>query len=454
MKQIMRKPVHLLLLYGLAALSLLLARPAAAITIDRVVSPGGIEAWLVQDHTLQLVTIELSFTGGAVDDPLGKAGLANMAASLLDEGAGALDSQAFQGRLEDLASSVSFSASHDYVTGSLRTITAQTDAAFELLRLALTEPRFDAEAVARIRGDLVAGVRRRDENPNAIAGRVWWRNAFADHPYARPTDGTEETIAAITADDLHGFVKQRLARNVLRIAVVGDITPEALQPLLDKTFGALPADAAPSTIPDGVARDAGALLLVKKPIPQSVAIFGEEGIKRSDPDWYAAFVDNYVLGGGGFSSRLMAEVREKRGLAYGVGTYLLPMRSGAVLLGQVATQNGRVVESIEVIRQEWQRFHDDGPTAQELADAKTYLTGSFAAQLDSTGHIAGTLIQLQQETLGIDYLDRRNALIDGVTLDEAKRVAKRIFDPAALGFTVVGSPTNLTPTKEVSAGGS
>jgi zinc protease len=442
---------------SLASLSALVtvhvvAVPARDVTHDSVVSPGGVEAWLVQDHSLPIITLELSFRGGAATDPAGKSGLATMTTALLDEGAGSLDSQEFQGREEDLASALRFGAGQDYVTGGLSTTRASMPAAFELLRLALNEPRFDDEAVARIRGDLIAETARRLENPDAIAGRVWWRNAFPGHPYGRPSDGTASDLKAIAVADLRQFTRQRLARDVLKIGIVGDITPDELKPLLDKTFGALPAKAAPVSLPDATAQNGGVLLLVKKAIPQSIAVFGEPGIKRDDPDWYAATIDNYLLGGGGFGSRLMREIREKRGLAYGVNTYLVPERLSGVIYGTVATQNDRVAESIALIRQEWQRMRDDGPTAQELADAKTYLTGSFALQFDSTGHIAGILLQLQQDNLGIDYLERRNALIGGVTLDDAKRVARRLYDPAALAFAVVGMPAKLTPTREVDAG--
>lgn len=442
-----------ILIAGSLLAGLLFTSPAKAITIDRVVSPGGIEAWLVQDHTLPVVTLDFSFAGGAATDPKGKTGLATMTASLLDEGAGPLDSLAYQGRLEDLATSVDFSASRDYLTGSLHTVKKNTDAAFDMLRLSLTKPRFDAEPVSRIRGDLIAEVARRTESPNAIANRVWWQDAFGSHPYARPADGSAATLVAITTKDLRQFVHDRFGRDGLTIGVVGDISPEELKPLLDKTFGVLPAHAVAAPTPDVVADEAGALLLVKKDIPQSVATFGERGIKRDDPDWYAAYVVNYILGGGGFASRLMTEVREKRGLAYGVYTYLVPLRHSGVIVGGVATQNGRIAQSIDIIRQEWQRMHDDGPTEEELADAKTYLTGSFPIQLDSTGRIAGMLVQLQQDKLGIDFINKRNGLINAVTLADAKRVAKRLFDPAALGFAVVGSPAKLTPTREVSGTG-
>jgi zinc protease len=439
---------------GLIAGLTVFALPADAVTIDRVVSPGGIEAWLVQDHTLPIVTMNVSFLGGAATDPADKAGRATMTTSLLDEGAGPLDSQAFQGKLEDLASSVRFDASQDYANGALSTIRQNVDATFDLFRLALTEPRFDDEAVARIRRDLIAAVARRNEQPRAIASRIWWAHAFGDHPYARPNDGTEKTLAAITVPDLRQFVHDRFARDALKIAVVGDLTPDELKPLLDKTFGALPPQAAPFALPEARMQETGALLLVKKPIPQSVVAFGQPGIKRDDPDWYAATVVNHILGGGGFTSRLMTEVREKRGLAYGIGSYLVPLRATGVILGTVATENQQVGESIALVRQEWQRMHDEGPTEAELKDAKTYLTGSFPLQFDSTGHIAGLLVQIQQENLGIDYLDRRNALIESVTLADAKRVAARLLDSKALLFAVVGTPANVTPTKVLDGKGS
>jgi zinc protease len=444
-----------ILLRRLALLLALAILPAAAraLTIQPVVSSGGVTAWLVEDHSLPIVSLELSFRGGAATEPKDKDGLARMTTALLDEGAGDLDSQAYQAKLEDLASSIRFDASQDYVTAALTTVTRNVDPVFDLLRLSLTAPRFDPEPVARNRADHIAAAAERAENPNAIANRVWWRNAFGDYPYARPTDGTAASLAAITVDDLKRFIRDRFGRDVLTIAVVGDITADALKALLDRTFGALPAHAAPVELAEATPDAAGALLLAKKPIPQSVAAFGEPGPKRDDPDWYAAYIDNYILGGGGFASRLMQEVRVKRGLAYGVYTYLVPMLHSGVILGGVATQNARIAESIGLIRAEWQRMHDEGPTAEELANAKTYLNGAFPLQLDSTRRIAGVLIQLQQDKLGIDYLDRRAALINGVTLDDAKRVARRFFDPARLGFAVVGTPTGLKPTREVSATG-
>lgn len=443
-----------IILLALGALALATGPARAANKVQAVTSAAGITAWLVEDHSLPVVTVDVSFRGGAALDPPDEAGLANFTADLLDEGAGELDSPTFQGKLEDLATSMEFSASEDGVSASMRTITANLAPSLDLLRLALTAPRFDEPAVTRVRGQLLAQLARNQREPHYIASRLWFRNAFGDHPYARPLRGTPETVERIAADDMRHFVRERFGKDMMIIGVVGDIAPATLRDLLDKTFGALPAHAAAASVPEVQPNAAGSLLLAKMPIPQSVVTFGEPGIKRDDPDWYAAFVVNYILGGGGFGSRLTEEVREKRGLAYSVATGLDPLQHSGLILGSVATQNGRLAQSLDIIRAEWRRLRDEGPTEKELENAKTYLTGSYALSLDSTGQIAATLVAIQRDKLGIDYLERRNALIDKVTLADAKRVAHRLFDPDKLSFVVVGSPENLDGAKEVAPDGS
>jgi zinc protease len=445
------------LIRAVAALLLLLlpaALPAAAATkIEAVTSPGGITAWLVEDHSLPVVTFDVSFRGGAALDPKDKAGLATLTADLLDEGAGTLDSEAFQGKLEDLAAALDIDASEDAIGVSLRSVTANLGPSLALLHLALTAPRFDAPAVARVRGQLLGEIEREAHQPQFIAGRLWFRNAFGDHPYARPRRGTPESIARIGADDMRALVKSRFARSTMLIGVVGDVTPTALKPLLDRTFGDLPAQSTAPAVPETTVAAAHPLLLARLPVPQSVVTFGDAGIKRDDPDWYAAYVVNHILGGGGFSSRLTQEVRVKRGLAYSVYSALDPLRRAGLIIGSLATENAHVAEAIDIVRAQWRRMRDDGPTAEELADAKTYLTGSYPLSLDSTGAIAATLVGIQRDGLGIDYLDRRNGLIDAVTLDDARRVARRLFDPAKLSFVVVGSPEKLPGVVEVAPGG-
>jgi zinc protease len=433
-------------------LALMLAMPAQAFTINEVKS-AGVTAWLVEDHSLPIVSFTFLFSGGGALDPTGKSGLATLATDLLDEGAGDLDSEAFHRRVEDLAISLSFSSTQDAVAGSFRSVSANVQPACELVRLALTQPRFEDVAVTRVRNQLIASVARDERQPNFIADRLWRQSEFGNHPYARSRRGTAESLGRITADDMRKFVHDRFARNVLLVAVVGDITPEALKELMAKTFGGLPAEAGVASVPDVAYLTPDALTLARLPIPQSVVAFGEPGIKRDDPDWYAALIDNQILGGGSLTSRLAQEVREKRGLAYSVFSALEPMEHGAMIYGGVATENARVAQSIDIIRAEWKRMHDEGPTAKELADTKTYLNGSFPLGLDSTAAISSTLLVVMRDKLGIDYFDRRSGLIDGVSLDDAKRVAKRLFDPDALSFVVVGAPAALPGAHEVSANG-
>jgi zinc protease len=427
----------------LFALMLVLPVPALAVTVEKVTSPGGIEAWLVQDHANPIIALEATFAGGSSVEAT--PGLAHMMAGLLDEGAGPYDSQAFQGRLEDLSIGLSFKAGKDELAGSLKTLTENRDAAFDLFRLALTQPRFDKEPVERIRGQILSGLTRELQNPNAVASRAWYKAAFGDHAYGRPGNGTPDSIKAIKSAALKAHAKTWLSRQGLIVGVVGDITAEQLAPLLDRTFGALPASHPAIRVADTTIAS-GRVIVEPRDIPQSVAVFGAPGIKRDDPDWFATYVMNYILGGGGFSSRLTEEVREKRGLAYSVYSYLLPMDHAGIIMGGVATQNARVKQSLDIIRQELARMAEHGPEESELADAKTYLTGSFPLSLDSTAAIAGLLVAMQADKLGIDYLDRRNALIEAVGMDQVKAAAKRLLDPDTLLIVVVGKPEGVNST--------
>ena len=425
------------------------AVPAGATTIERVVSPGGIEAWLVRDSTVPLIALDFAMLGGSEQDPADKPGIANMAASLWDEGAGSLDSRAFHARLEDKAIALGFSAGRDRVHGTLRTLKENRDEAFEDLRLALTAPRFDSEAVERVRGQIISQLQRLSTTPNDIASRTFWKAAFPDHPYGRPVSGTPESVAAITVDDLKSYTARVLARGQLKIGVVGDIDAETVGRLLDRTFGELPAQPRLNPVLDVTMQGLGRRIVEQLDVPQAVVTFGTTGIARSDPDFMAAYIVNYILGGGSFSSRLYREVREKRGLAYGVSDSLTWLDHTAMLVGGTATRAAVTGEAIGIIEAEIRRLAQDGPTAQELADAKSYLEGSYALGLDTSPKIAAQLVQLQTDNLGMDYIDRRGSMIESVTLDDARRVAKRLLD-AGLLETIVGHPQGVT-SKDVSA---
>ena len=436
-------PVFFLLL---AAVAVVAPRAASAVEVERVESPGGIVAWLVRDSMVPLLSIEFSFRGGAALDPAGKAGLADMTTSLLDEGAGDMDSQAFQQKLSDLAVSISFGTGMDTIRGSLKTLNRTRDEAIDLLALSLTKPRFDEDAVERIRQQILAVLTRQSTDPNKIAGRVWWKAVFPDHPYGIPSGGMVETIAAISTDDMRRLISERFARDQLIVGVVGDITPEALGPLLDRAFGGLPAKGKPFNLDEPKPQAAGQIFVVERDVPQSVVLFGHGGIRRADPDWYAAYTMNYILGGGGFASRLYEEVREKRGLAYSVYSYMTPLSVAGIYSGGVSTANARVGESIDVIRAEWARMSNEGASEEELKDAKTYLTGSFPLSFTSTNSIARTLVGMQYNDLGIRYIAERNAFIEAVTLEAVRRVAKRLLKPEELTIVVVGKPEGVKPT--------
>jgi zinc protease len=428
-----------------AALTALAVPSANATKIERIVSPGGIEAWVVREPA-PLIAVEFAFVGGAEQDPPDKPGVAYLAADLWDDGAGDFDAKAFQERLESKSIELSFSAGRDRVRGSLRTLTVNRDEAFDSLRLALTKPRFDSDAVERARAQLVSRLQRQSTSPNDVASRTWWQTAFPGHPYGRPVTGTAESVARITIDDLKSYTKRVLARAKLKIAVVGDVDAETLGPLLDRTFGDLPA--VPELVPvaDVKMQGLGRRIVVPMDVPQAVVTFGTQGIARSDPDFMAAYLVNHILGGGAFSSRLYQEVREKRGLAYGVSDSLTWFDHAAVLIGGTATRSAVTGEAIGLIESEIRRLAAGGPTEDEVADAKSALDGSYALGLDTSGKIAGQLVQIQLDNLGIDYIDRRSRLIEAVTLDDTRRVAKRLLDSGLL-VTVVGRPEGVTSTE-------
>jgi zinc protease len=434
---------------ALAALIAVQPTQARAAEVQKVVSDSGVTAWLVEDHANPILSLKLAFRGGAALDPKDKPGLANLVASTIDEGAGELDSQAFQRALSEDAIKLSFNAGTDAFYGSLKTLSEHREKAVELLNLALTDPRFDAEPVGRIKSQILAGLRRSSQDPQSVASRTLDKLIFPDHPYGQPVRGTQASVRAIQQADLRTFVETRFARDRLMVGVVGDITPKELKPLLDKAFAGLPKTTGDvPQVPDVQPKNAGELVVVEKNVPQSWVTFAHGGLARDDPDYYAASIVNYILGGGSFASRLFEEVREQRGLAYSVYSYLAPLDHGSLWGGGLGTSNKSVGQALEVVREEWRRMAEEGPSQTELADAKTYMTGSFPLRLSSTSNIASILLAMQQENLGMDYMEDRKDLIESVTLEQAKRVAGDLLAADQLSVVVVGRPEGVEPTRE------
>jgi zinc protease len=428
------------LIAGLVLLSLAASPSHAAAKIQRLVSPGGIEAWFVQDATVPLIAMEYAFGGGASQDPAGKPGVGNLVAGLLDEGSGDLDSKSFHERLERRAIELSFSSTRDNFRGSLRMLKDNKDEAFDLLHLALTSPHFDATDVERIRAQVLSGLRRDTTNPTSLASRKFLQLAFGDHPYGRQGNGTLDSVPKIDVADMKDYVRRVIAKDTLRIAVVGDVDPDTLGKLLDKTFGGLPAKASLTPIPEVEATKPPQRAFVPLDVPQTVVTFGGPGIRRHDPNFMAAYVVNHILGGGGLSSRLYKEVREKRGLAYSVYQSLLWMDHSALFIGNTGTRADRAGETVDAIEKEVRRMAEEGPTQKELDEAKSYLKGSQMLALDTSSKLAQALLQYQLDKLPIDYIEKRNAIVDAVTLEDARKVAKQLWGQGLLTVIVGRAP--------------
>ncbi|MFK7838478.1 MAG: M16 family metallopeptidase [Sulfitobacter sp.] len=430
------------LIYALI-LTCLASLPARAnVDIKSVTSPGGITAWLVEEPSIPFAALEIRFRGGvSLDDPE-KRGAINLMTGLLEEGAADMDARAFAQAQEELATTFGFDASRDAVSISARFLTENRDASIALLRAALFEPRFDDAAIERVRGQVLSIIASDKKDPNDIAAETFGKLAYGDHPYAHPVNGTTESVTALTRDDLLAAHSAVFARDRIYVGAVGDITPEALGTLLDDLLGDLPATGAPMPARADVAIPPG-VTVVDFATPQSVALFGHAGIAQSDPDFFAALILNQVLGAGGFESRLMNEVREKRGLTYGVYSYLMSRDLAEVYMGSVSSANDRIGQAIEVIRDEWAKAATEGLTEKEIADAKTFITGAYPLRFDGNGPIANILVGMQMLGLPIDYIATRNDRVDAVTVEDVRRVAGELLKPEGLHFVVVGQPVGV-----------
>lgn len=415
---------------------------AASVDIKEVKTPGGLTAWLVKDPSIPFAALEIRFRGGASLDAPDKRGAINLMTGLLEEGAADMDARAFATAVESLAASINFGVDDDALSVSARFLSENRDEAMALLRAAIIEPRFDADAIERVREQVISGIESSSKDPDELASRAMDEIAFAGHPYATSLSGTIESVTALTRDDLLTAHSKVLARDRIYIGAVGDITEEELATLLDDLLGTLPETGAP--MPPSLSVDIPAgVTVVPFDTPQSVARFAQRGIKMEDPDYFTAIVLNHVLGGGSFESRLMDEVRAKRGLTYGVYSYLAGKDLAEIYIGAVSSANDRIAEAITVIRAEWAKAAAEGVTEEEVNNAKTYLTGAYPLRFDGNGPIANIMVGMQMLDLPIDYIATRNDRVEAVTVEGVKRVAAELLDPENLHFVVVGQPVGL-----------
>ena len=417
----------------------------AEIEIDEVTTPGGLDAWLVEDHSIPFVALEIRFRGGASLDAPDAQGATNLMVGLLEEGAADMTAQEFAKARDALAAKFSYDVSDDAVSVSARMLTENRDEAAALLRASLVAPRFDADAIERVRGQVLSGLRSAQTDPRDLASRTFDRLVFGDHPYGSPLEGTMDSVEGLTREDIVAAHAAALTRERVHISAVGDITAEELGPLLDDLLGDLRPESPPLPASADLSLPGG-VLVEPFETPQSIALFAQAGVERDDPDFFAAYVLNHILGGGGFESRLVTEVREKRGLTYGVYSYLSDKDAAQLWVGSVSSANDRVAEAIGVIRDEWARIRDDGVSAEELRDAKTYLTGAYPLRFEGNSQIARIAVGMQMDGLPVDYIADRNDMVEAVTLEQINRVARDRLDPEQLTFVVVGQPEGLDGT--------
>ncbi len=453
MNRVRHTALMLLFMMFIAPLAACAAEEATAdkfIDIQEVTSKSGITAWLVEDHTLPIISMNFAFkNAGAKQDSADKQGLAQLASNTMDEGAGQYDSETFQQMLADNSISLSFGSGRDDFSGSLKTLSRKKDIAFELLELALTQPRFDAEPLERMRQSNLARIQRSRGKPGWMSARLMNDVAYQGHPYAQNSGGTLTTMSNITEDDLRAFIAKRLAQDNLVISVVGDISAEELSATLDRVFGELPKTSNLATIQNLTLQNEGATILYEQDIPQTIISMAQNGIARDDPDYYTAAIMNYILGSSGFGSRLMEEIREKRGLTYGIYSDLELSDHINTVSVSTSTKNETAAELIDIVKQEWQKMKTEAVTDDELADAKSYLIGSMPLALSSTDNISSLLLGLALDDLPLDYLDQRAGKINAVTKEEISRVAAKLLTPEKILTVLVGKPENITPTKKV-----
>lgn len=407
--------------------------------IQVVTSPGGITAWLVSESFVPMISMEWTWQGGAAVEPSDKRGVGWVLAYMMNEGAGDMDTSAYGARMEDLNMKFACGVWSDWTSCGMTTLKATANESFDMVKLAFADLRFDDEPFERAKREMIVGLEADQTSPKSVASKAMDAALIPGHPYA--TIATEATVSSIQKADARRLMSQVMTKDRLKVVVVGDITAEELKPKLDEVFGSLPATSVLPVIPDAVAAPAVADPVVKElPLPQTLIMFSGPGIKREDPDFYAAYVLNYILGGGTFSSRLTDDIREKRGLTYGVGTGLSIQPHFWRWQGSSSTMNDKADEVVKLIRENIARLGREGPTAAELADAKAFITGAFPLAFDSNTKIAQNLIGFQQDGMPVDYVERRNSYFQAVTLDDVKRVAATYMKPENFTFVMVGKP--------------
>lgn len=416
--------------------------PFKAPDVQKIVTKSGVTAWLIEEKNTPVIAVSVIFDGGSSSDPARLQGLSDLVAATLDDGAGRYDAQEFRDLLEENGIKMSFGAAADYFSASMQTLRGTKEQAFALFKSALTNPRFDRKDVRRAKDAFYARIDAQKGSPSAQAKERFFKLSFKNHPYGA-LEPSKKGIREISRANLTRYVRERFARDNMHIGVSGNIGADELSELLEKTFAGLPARAVLKPVPPTQPAITGYTDVLSRPAAQSAVVFGHKGIPRDDPDFYAAYLVMHVLGDGGFQSRLFNEAREKQGLTYGVSASMAMLKASPMIIGGAQADNAKMAQLVQTVKDEWRKTAKNGITAQELDDAKMYLSGAFPLLFSSSGALASFLASMQYQNLGADYLNERNALFESVTPEQANAAAAKVLNPDNLFFVIIGKPVNL-----------
>ena len=436
----------------LAAIALLASSLAAAVpAIQNWRAGNGVPVYFIPARELPMVDAQILFNAGSIRDGE-QAGLAKLTSALLEEGAGDWSADAIADRLDRVGARLSFSSRRDSASVALRVLVdpRYLQPAVETVSRLLKEPSFAPDAVDRVRQQMLTALRERAQSPGAIAQDAFYKALYGNHPYGSPPEGTPASLNAIDRAAIEAFHRRYYTAANAVVAIVGDLDRPAAERLAENLVGGLAkGEAAPP--PPAPPAPPGQTLRIAHPSSQSHILIGQLGVKRADPDYYALFLGNHVLGGNGLVSQLSQEIREKRGLAYGAYSAFSPMQQAGPFLMNLQTRNDQVETALQVAQTTLRTFTDQGPDAKALEEARQNITGGFALDLAGNGKLAGALGSIAFYGLPLDYLQNYIGTMNGITLDAVKAAWQRRVQPDQLITVIVGgapaAPASPDPAK-------
>jgi zinc protease len=418
--------------------------------IEKTTLDNGLKVIVIEHHELPVVAFRLVFKSGAAFDPSGKAGQADLTAGLLRKGTKTRTATQIAEEIDFVGGSLGAGSSRDATYANCKVLKKHFDVGLDLLSDIILNPAFADEEIERLRKQTLAAIKQQKDDPGAVADKRYREFLFGDHPYGQPSEGTETSVAALTRDDIVSFHQNYYVPDNAILAVVGDVTPKVA---IDKIKAKFSQWKGAQVVPPGHAQppavEGHQVLLVDKPdLTQTYIRVGHLGVKRDNPDYFAVRVMNYILGGGGFSSRMMDEIRSKRGLTYGIGCRFDFNKLRGAYTVSTFTQNDSTAVAIRAIIEQIANFRAGGVTDKELADTKSFYTGYFPLQLETPSQIASQILNVELHGLGEGYLKNYRKNMNAVTKEDIQRVAKKYLDPNNLKLVVVSKAEDVKASLE------